>query len=136
MTWESIRQKFGGTVRPSGPCDLVVFSLHFFRRFKLRWSDTVGYSSGAYRLHFQVWIDHQGITIGRFVLFRNSCIRLDFKDGTWSVDENGIQVESIDGNSRLVLSDKRLSDGVTKLDPFREVVSDLRTQTGSSKWER
>jgi hypothetical protein len=135
MTWESIRKKFGGTSRPERPCDFVVFSLNFFQRFKLWWSDNFGYSSGAYRLHFRVWIDPEGITIGRFVLFRNSCIRVEFRKGTWSMDENGIQIESVDGNSRLILSDKRLSDVISKRDQFRAVVRASRTQTKSTHWE-
>ena len=135
MSWESIRRKFGGTSRPVRPCDFVVFSLNHFQRFKLWWSENFGYSSGSYRLLFRVWIDSEGITIGRFLLFRNSCIRLDFRNGIWSMDENGIQVESVDNNSRLILSDKRLSDAIAKFDQFRTVVCASPTQTSSSHWE-
>ena len=135
MGWEAIRRKFGGTNRPVRPCDFVMFSLNHFRRFKIWWSEKFGYSSGVYRLQFRVWIDSEGITIGRFLLFPNSCIRLDFKSGIWSMDENGIQVESVDNNSRLIFSDQRLHDAIAKIDQFRTVVCESPTQTSSLYWE-
>ena len=135
MFWESMLKKFGGTSRPARKCDFVVFSLNRYYRFKLWWSDYIGIGADAYRLHFQVWIDSEGVTIGRFILFRNSCIRLDFANGIWTLDENGIQMESTDGNSRLILTDQRLAKAISKIDAFRSVVRMGRTQTSSLHWE-
>ncbi len=135
MLWDLMRQKFGGTSRPTRPCDFVVFSICYFSRFKLWWSDSFGFGSSVFRLHFQVWIDSEGVTIGRFLLFRNSCIRMDFRQGRWSMDGNGIQIECDKGDSRLVLTDKRLSDALSKLNQFRDVAFALPTQLSSSGWE-
>lgn len=134
MSLATIRQIYGITSRPNRNRDVSIFGLCHFRKIQSRWNEGWYCLSESYRFPFFVWMDDQGITIGNLWFFRDQCIRLDFQVGGWSTDKNGIQIESSDRKSRLVLSDYRLMQEIKKKTNFQNVALNSITQTSATVW--